>query len=430
MPENPRRTGSNFQHTFAALAVVLFAGVAADLVLWPRDGLPPVADVPVSRYFSAAFVDRADAFRGPQAWLGMIGALVLIAVPLACALRWPVAVAGGRLSRWADRRSGVVLGRGGALRAALAAAVVAGLALVATLPFDFIAYRRAHDVGLSVQGVPGWLWSWLLATLLTLLGVALLAMLALFLVRKLGRAWWAAFGGALIALAFLLQAVAPVVIAPMFADFEKLPAGPVRAEVEKLARTSGVDAGAIYVVDAGKRTTGANAYVAGLGSTKRVVLYDTLLDDFPPGERRNVVAHELGHAHHNDLIAGLVWFSFVCLVSLFAVDLLARVLADRRDVELASPAGVAMILSAVLVAVAVSQPAANAYSRQVEARADAFALKATKDPDAAIALDRRLTVNNVSRPDPPSWQAFLFGTHPKPIDRIGMAVTVKRELER
>lgn len=429
----PARSGpSALQNTAAGLAIVLAAGLIADLVLWPRDQLPPVADVNQSAYFTQAFIDRAQEFRGLQSWLGLAAALALVLVPLVVALNWPrsgrALAEGGRLARWTDRRTGVLFGRGGAAGNAIVGAGIGGLALLAALPFQFVGFIRARNFGLSVQSVPSWLWDWFLSTLLTMLALALLAMLAGFLIRRIARVWWLVFGVCLIVLAIVFQALAPVVIEPLFADFTKAPQGALRSDVEALAKKSGVQAGEIFTVDAANRTTGANAYVTGLGSTKRVVIYDTLLKDFTPIERRQVVAHEFGHAHHHDLVVGLMWFAFVALIALFAIDLMARALAERRGVNFASPAGLAMVLAAAMLAIAISQPAANAWSRAVEARADAFALRVTQQPAAAISLERRLTIQNISRPQPPAVRQFLFGTHPTTMQRIGMAVTVQREL--
>jgi STE24 endopeptidase len=419
---------SVLQNTAAALAVVVAAGLTADLVLWPRDQLPPVAPVSQNSYFTQAFIDRAAAFRGPQSWLALAAATTLIVVPLLIALFWPRPREGARLARWSDRRNRVLFGHGGAPTDALVGGGVTLIALVAAMPFQFAGFMRARDFGLSVQSIHGWLWSWTGSTALMVLAAALLAILAGFLIRRLRKAWWVAFGVCLIALAIVFQALSPVLIEPLFADFSKVPAGQLRGEVDEIAKRSGVHAGDVYLVDAASRTTGANAYVAGLGSTKRVVIYDTQLKDFTPAERRQVIAHEFGHARHRDLIAGLIWFSFVALVALFAVDVLARTLASRRDVELASPAGLAMVLAAAMLAIAISQPAGNAWSRAIEARADAFALRVTQQPDTAIALERRLTIKNLARPEPPAVRQFLFGTHPTTMQRIGMAVTVKREL--
>lgn len=419
---------SVLQNTAVALVVVVAAGLVADFVLWPRDQLPPVADVSQSSYFTQTFIDRADAFRSVQSLLALAAAAAMVIVPLLIALFWPRPREGARLARFSDRRNRVLFGHGGALTNALVGGGIALVTLTAALPFLFAGFMRARDYGLSVQSIHGWLWSWVGSTALVVLAAALLAVLAGFLIRRLRRAWWVAFGVCLIALAIVFQALSPVLIEPLFADFTKVPAGQLRGEVDQIAGRSGVHAGDVYVVDAASRTTGANAYVAGLGSTKRVVIYDTLLRDFTPAERRQVIAHEFGHARHRDLIAGLIWFSFVALVALFAVDMLARALARRRDVEFASPAGLAMVLAAAMLAIAISQPAGNAWSRAIEARADAFALRVTQQPDTAIALERRLTIKNLARPEPPAVRQFLFGTHPTTMERIGMAVTVKREL--
>ena len=96
---------------------------------------------------------------------------------------------------------------------------------------------------------------------------------------------------------------------PLFNKFTPLPAGELRRDVLALADEAGVDVGQVYEMDASRRTTAANAYVGGIGQTKRVVLYDTLLRDFTPAETRLVVAHELGHVHHRDLRNGLIWLA-------------------------------------------------------------------------------------------------------------------------
>ncbi|MGH2906310.1 MAG: M48 family metalloprotease [Solirubrobacterales bacterium] len=413
------RSRPETQHTFFAVGVILLAGLVADLVLWPRDQLPAALDLAPGEFFSQAYIDRAESFRWLQSWLGIAGLAMLVAVPLVVALRWP--------ARWRTLGDARTPRHRRSLTCASIAAAIGAAALAAALPFEFFAFLRARHYGLVVQGAGGWLWNWLLGTLLVCAALALLGLLAGWLIRRLRRAWWPVFGVLLILLAIVFQALAPSLIEPLFADFKPLPAGETRSDVERLARAADVHAGKVYLVDAASRTNGANAYVTGLGSTKRVVIYDTLLRDFNRPERRAVVAHELGHAHYSDLSAGLLWFGFVAMVCLFAVDLLARAMATHRDVEFSSPAAIAMLAAAAMVAIALSQPAANAYSRQVEARADAFALQVTRDPNASIALERRLTVRNIARPQPPALLQFLFGTHPTPMQRIGMAETVKRE---
>jgi STE24 endopeptidase len=150
-----------------------------------------------------------------------------------------------------------------------------------------------------------------------------------------------------------------------------------------------------------------------------VVLFDNLIEDFPPEQVRSVVAHELAHQKHRDIWRGIAWLALVAP----AGTLLAQRLTERirpRAPDAPGPAVLpALALSLGLVAFALGS-ASNALSRQVEARADAFSLRLTEDPAAHIALERRLSLVNVSDPDPPDLLHTLFGTHPTTVERIGI----------
>ena len=143
--------------------------------------------------------------------------------------------------------------------------------------------------------------------------------------------------------------------------------------------------GEVYSVDASRRTTAANAYVTGLGRTKRVVLYDTLLKDFTPAETRLVVAHELGHVRHRDVPHGLLW---AALVAPFGTLAVAR--AGERLTRPGTTSVPAVSLALALFAPAVTT-IANQLSRAIERRADAFALDLTGEPDAMVGFERRIT---------------------------------------
>ena len=137
--------------------------------------------------------------------------------------------------------------------------------------------------------------------------------LLVFGLRRIGRRWWLAGAAVVVAFGVITTYAGPVVLDPLFNDFKPLPQGKLRTDVLELAREAGVDVGEVYEIDASRRTTAANAYVNGLGHTKRVVLYDNLLKDFTPAETRLVVAHELGHAHYHDVRNGLIWLAIVAL---------------------------------------------------------------------------------------------------------------------
>jgi STE24 endopeptidase len=152
------------------------------------------------------------------------------------------------------------------------------------------------------------------------------------------------------------------------------------------------------------------------------VLYDTLLRDFSPGEVRLVVAHELGHVHYKDVPRGLLYLAIVAPFGMFAVARLSERMA---------PGGGPLAVPAVGLAIALIVPAvtmiSNQLSREVEARADRYSMELTGLPDQLIAFQKRITVQNVSDPEPPGWGTFLLATHPTAMQRIGQALAVKQE---
>ena len=123
----------------------------------------------------------------------------------------------------------------------------------------------------------------------------------------------------------------PIVLDPLFNKFTLLRRAARARDVLELAKRAGVDVGQVYEIDASRRTTASNAYVTGIGHTKRVVLYDNLLKDFTPGEVRLVVAHELGHVRHNDVPHGLLYLAIVAPFGMFAVARLGERLAGREE---------------------------------------------------------------------------------------------------
>ena len=184
---------------------------------------------------------------------------------------------------------------------ALAGAAIAVAQSAVVLPFTIVNRIRAIDVGLNTRSWLGWAWDWVLSVSINAVLMGLLAVALLWLMRRLPRFWWAPGTVVVVVVAVGWTLFSPVVLDPLFNRFEPLRAEPLRSQVLALAREAGVDASEVQVMDASRRTTGANAYVAGLGHTKRIVLYDNLLRDFTRAEQLNIVAHELGHQHYGDV---------------------------------------------------------------------------------------------------------------------------------
>jgi STE24 endopeptidase len=220
--------------------------------------------------------------------------------------------------------------------------------------------------------------------------------------------------------------LAPVVLDPMFNDFTPLPDGELRSDVLELAQAAGVEVGEVYEVDASRRTTGANAYVTGLGPTKRVVLFDTLVKRFTRDEVRVVVAHELSHVRHRDVIRGVAYAALIAPAAAFAVQRLSWAISPQRDTPAALPA---VGLAAALVATPIGL-IGNRLSRALERRADTYSLKLSDAPDAFVSFERAIALQNVADLSPPRWVAGLLATHPSTLERIGAAVAYGQRAAR
>jgi STE24 endopeptidase len=281
-------------------------------------------------------------------------------------------------------------------------------------------------VGLSTQDWGAWMSD--RAKAAAVAGVLAAGGAALFsvLMRRFPRRWWLAGAGAVVAIEIVFVWLAPVVVDPLFNRYEDLPQGRTRAAVTQLAERAGVDVGDVLVVDASRRTTAANAYVNGLGHTKRVVLYDTLLERFDPAQVDLVVAHELGHVKQRDLARGMLWVAIVAGPGMYVVMLLTRRWGARAGASPDAPGSMPALALALAVVSFGLTVVSNQLSRAVEGRADTFALELAGKPREFIELERRLALANVADPDPPGAYRFLFGTHPPTVDRIGMALEFER----
>jgi STE24 endopeptidase len=392
-----------------ALVTAVVVAEAAVLAMRPRDRGPEPVPVEARAYFSAGQVEKAEAFRTGQLWIYVAQTAIGLGV-LALIVRRPP-------ERLATLRRPVLAG------AAVGAAISVAVG-VAALPLSAVARERAKDVGLVTQSWVGWAGDKALSQGIAAGFAGLGGAVLVLTMRRFGARWWIPGAVAVVAFGAITTYAGPVVLDPLFNDFKRLPPGELRSDVLELAREAGVDVGEVYEMDASRRTTAANAYVTGLGHTKRVVLYDTLVEDFTPAETRMVVAHELGHVHYRDVRNGLLWLAIVAPFGTWAAAVLAERFAPR-GAALGPRAVPAVALSLALVVPVVTM-VSNQLSRDVEQRADAFSLELTDDPQTLIDFQRRIATKNVSDPDPPAVSRFLLGTHPTTLQRLGMAEAFRR----
>ena len=388
-----------------SLAAALAVAEVAALGLRPRDGVIAAEPVEPGEHFDAAVIARARRYGRGQLALGAAGAIS------EAALLWALVRRRRRRPAARDERLPAIARHGAGLSMTLAAA---------TLPFSALMRRRALDAGLATQSWRGWGEDMARTAALAAAFSATGSVIVTALMRRYGERWWLAAGVGAAGAAVLVTLVGPVVLEPIFNDFAPLPQGELRSEVVALARRAGVRIGEVYEVDASRRTRAANAYVNGIGATRRVVLYDTLISTFSPGEARTVIAHELAHVRYRDVPRLL---AFVALVAAPAMRAVARI-AERLDGrEAPSLEAVALAAAAVSAATGVIT---RQLSRAIERRADSYSLALTDDPEAFVAFERRVTAQNLADPDPPRWLVGLLATHPPIVERIGTATAYAR----
>jgi Zn-dependent protease with chaperone function len=419
------RSGGNVGPGMTAVTIVAIAVGAAAVaelavvLLSPDDVGPDPVPIDAARWFDPAETAAAEDFRGGQLILFSVGFAVELAALAALAIGRPRS-ARRLLDRLAARP---ILG------AATAGAGISVALAVLALPSGLIAHERAVDVGLSTQDLAGWLGDRARGGAIAATLAAAGAMILVGLQRRLPRLWWVVGTAVVIAYAVVSTWLAPVVLAPMFNDFEELPPGPARTAVLELADRAGVDVGNVYVVDASRRSTGLNAYVDGIGSSRRVVIYDNLLASTEGPALRSVVAHELAHVAHDDLPRGLGFVAIVAPLGMLLVAVGGTALARRGGTAPGLPAAIPAFALLIAVVTFGLNVAGNQLSRRVEASADRFALELTGDPRGFIALQRRLVEANHSDPDPPAAVTALLGTHPTAVGRIGAALAYADQAE-
>jgi STE24 endopeptidase len=391
----------------AAVMLALASAEAAARLLAPRERGRQPAPVRAETYFSRDEITRGARYARPQLALGLTGSASGAAV---------VALLVRRAPRRSERSSGL------ALPIVSGAGTAAGISLatgLASLPTSALARRRSLAAGLATQSWREWGVDVAKATGIQTAFAAVGGGGVVAATDRYPRGWWIPAAAGSVVFGAGLAALAPVLLDPIFNDFTPLAEGEVRRDVLELAAAAGVEVGEVYSVDASRRTTAANAYVTGLGPTKRVVLFDTLLERYNRDEIRVVVAHELAHVRHRDVARSVAFAAMVAGPTALAIQRLSWLLApEQRGTAAALPA-------LALAAGAVSAPVSlisSRLSRAIERRADEFSLELSRAPDAFVSFERKIALQNVADLDPPRWLTGLISSHPTTLERIGAAV--------
>lgn len=399
--------------------VGLASRAPAEIRQRPAD--PGATDASLGSTFTDEQVSRHAAYQRPG-YLSFGLGLAVQAVALIVLARGPW----GRLVAGLEDRVGAW-----PLRALIAGAVVALVLTIATLPLAFVrGFVVEHAWGLSTQGAGGWVADKLKGAAIGAVTSAVAAAVFYAVVRWQPRTWWVWGWGAFTVLTAVMFLLWPVLIAPLFNRFTPLPEGPLNERFRSLAAEAGVPVDEVLIADASRRTTAENAYVAGLGATKRLVLYDTLLAGGREDQTAFVVAHELGHQAKSHVLKNLA-ISTVGLGAAFAfLGWLGGRTAFWEWAGATGPGDLQALPLLVLLSIAltvVSMPVEAGLSRRFEAEADRVAIELTEDPDAAVSAFRRLALANLADLDPPPIAVAAFYSHPPIPDRIDSILAPSRQ---
>jgi STE24 endopeptidase len=276
------------------------------------------------------------------------------------------------------------------------------------------AWLAEQGIGMAVGAVLG--------------GIAIMILYAIL--RRVQKSWWIWASVASVAMLFLLLALAPVYIAPLFNEYHTLDDPKLRDPILSLARANEIPAEQVYVFDASKQSKRVSANVSGALGTMRISLNDNLLNRCSPASVKAVMAHEMGHYVLNHVYKGLIEMGLVLTVGFaFCAWAFDRIIARRGEAwgirSIADPAGLPLIVLLLSAYLFVMTPVTNTIIRTEEIEADAFGLNAAGEPDGFA--DASLMLSEYRKMRPGKWEEIVFYDHPSGYNRILMAMTWKAE---
>ena len=294
---------------------------------------------------------------------------------------------------------------------------------IITAPLSYYSgFALPHKYGQSTQSFKAWLWDQAKGLFVSgVLGLIILEVVY-WLLGAAPQTWWLWTALVILLFTVILSNLAPVLIFPLFYKYKPLDDAALVERLTTLARRAGARVQGVYAFDMSSKTVAANAAVMGLGNTRRIVLGDTLVNNFTHDEIETVMAHELGHHVHKDVLWGILVQSALTLLGLWLADAVMRWgVAAFGYTSLSAPATLPLFILAMSVFGLATMPLNNAWSRRREEMADRYALETTQNPQAFASSMTRLANQNLAEAEPPAWVEFLLHSHPSIHKRVAMA---------
>ncbi|HEY43580.1 MAG TPA: M48 family metallopeptidase [Anaerolineae bacterium] len=307
----------------------------------------------------------------------------------------------------------------------LFAAILFGPWTVLTLPLDYYSgYILPHRFGLSTQSLRGWLSDMIKGAVLGMIIGTPLLIAFYSTIRFDPKSWWIWAAGGYTLVTAVLATIAPILLMPIFFKFK--PLGEEHSELAErltlLARSAGTHVRGVFTFDMSRRTRAANAALVGLGRTRRIILGDTLLSEFTLDEIETVMAHELAHHAHKDILLSLaIQTSFNFLAFYLSAVMLNWTVHQASLTRADDPAGLPFIALLLGLLSLLAMPITNAFSRWRESMADDYALEVTHKPMPFASAMTRIANQNLAEVDPERWVVLLLYSHPPLKSRIEKA---------
>jgi STE24 endopeptidase len=284
-----------------------------------------------------------------------------------------------------------------------------------------------HRYGLSTQTFRSWVLDLVKGGALSLVLGGLVIEVIYLLLRTTPEWWWLITCAFMLLFSVVLANLAPVLIFPIFFKFKPLEDQDLVQRLMRLASNAKTHVNGVYTMVLSDKTTAANAAFMGLGNTKRIVLGDTLYNNFTPDEIETILAHELGHQVHNDIVRGIVVQTVLTLIGFYIADVVMRVGVTLFGFQGISDLAAMPLLGLALGAFGlVTMPLGNWYSRVREVAADRYALETTRNPQAFISAFEKLANQNLAEVEPEPWVEWLLYDHPS----IGKRVEMGKQFAR
>ena len=347
--------------------------------------------------------------------LWIVGQVWSLAVPLLFLL-WGLT---GKISRFAQK-----WGRNWYFTIVVYLAIYLAISQILSFPLDFYAdYLRQHAFGLSTQSFGRWIANYGKSFVVGLIGAFAFIWIFYLVLKKSPRRWW--FYGSLVSISiiFILSLIQPIWIDPLFNKFGPMKDKQLEEKILTLASKAGIKGGRVFEVDKSEDTKMLNAYVVGLGSTKRIVLWDTTIQALTSDQILFVMGHEMGHYILNHIWWGMGYFAVLTFIVFYLIYRSAHFLLQKYQhrfgfQELSNIGSVPLFLLLINVFMLLTTPLSNGISRYFEHEADRFGLEITQNNQAAGEAFIVLQQQNLANPRPGPLYNIWRNTHPSLGDRV------------